>query len=142
MNVMTETRARRLVERKVAATALEIEADMHWSEESRLKRTLRDLDFEAITRKLSILLTQLAFDEVAIDQVDRLVDKLKILQIEYVRDCCQPTQAEQDAFKLPFEQAQELLFGLRMATKQIVQRTNVQLQTVGRFPQRSKKTPS
>lgn len=134
MNVMLQTRARRLVERKVAATELEVKAASHWSPDMRATKPLADLDFEAITRELTTFQTQLAFDEVAIEQVSRLVETLTTLQGDYFGKGkhCAADRGEEDeaALKLSLEQAKEILYGMRNATQQVVRRSNVQLQTV------------
>lgn len=131
VNAVSETRARRFVQRKVAITYLESDGGMHWSDDLRKNKPLRSINFEMLTRKLTVLGTQLAWDDSAIDVQHELVDRV----LELLHRSGRPHASHGRSNTLPpvelrMRQAKDLLRGLKVGTKQIRERVSVQLSTL------------
>ncbi|KAK5123211.1 hypothetical protein LTR85_003410 [Meristemomyces frigidus] len=138
LNVMSETRARRFVERKVAITYLEAEGG-HWSDDLSINKELRSVNFESLTRKLTVLGAQLAWDDAAIEVQRDLASRLQEMQqTAFFRHphsglyggTSQDADSGADRLMLRLEQSKDLLNGIRIGTKQIRERMSIQLQTL------------
>ena len=131
LSVTAQTRGRRYVKRHIAITDLEKEGGMHRRDDLTKNRNLRSIEFDVLTRKLTVLGALLAEDEGAIHVQLNMIDTFLTLSNGLHKD----NEQSGDAYKertttMRLNQLRNLLHGLRSGTMYTQQRVKLQLQTV------------
>jgi hypothetical protein len=134
LNVLGELRARRVTYRKDAIVRTELSIGTHWSRDGRTAaEQLTNLDFDDLSRRLTVLGSETAWDLHAIETQFEMVDAFEEIQDGLNESVRQVSPAAKLAFQHRSKYARQLLKGLRGWTMYTQSRVQIQLQTVSNF---------
>lgn len=135
LNVMGELRARRVTYRKDAIVRSELDIGTHWSrDEQTIANQLANLDFDDVTRRLTVLGSETAWDVHAIDTQLEMVERFNEIQHNLNESLHDIPPGSTQAFFQRSRYATQLLKGLKGWTLYTQSRVNIQLQTVEASP--------
>lgn len=132
LNVLGQTRARRVIGRRDGIARSEVDIGVHWSKNTQtMKKRLQDLDFRELTRRLTILGSEAAWDAHAIQAHLEIASTCERVQ-NAIRQGPHGTSSleSESAFAARVKHARQLLRGLQLWTSDNQQRAQVQVQTV------------
>lgn len=134
VNILSETRAHRVLGRKQAIVRLELDLGVHWSVQADLRP--QDMSLEAATRQLTVYGSEVPWDLHFIEAQLEMVTLVSEVQ-ETINDQNTPYAKHSSAMvdlRARSRRIRQTLPGLMHWAKYIQQRIQVQLQTVGRSP--------
>lgn len=132
INILSETRAHRVLGRKQAIVRLEVDLGVHWSVQADLRP--QDMSLEAATRQLTVYGSEVPWDIHSIDAQLEMVTLVSEVQ-ESINDQHAPYTKHSSAmvaFRARSRRIRQTLSGLMHWAKYNQQRIQVQLQTVDR----------
>jgi hypothetical protein len=131
LDVFTETRARRAEGRRIAMHKISIESGMHWSVDATQLDSMA-LNFDALTHKLTVLWSELAWDDFALKTLTRFRTKIvRARETSHGEDhVLSGVNRVGDVLDQRLRHANDLLQGLQESTKFTTQLAKVQLKTV------------
>jgi hypothetical protein len=131
LDVFTETRARRAEGRRTAMREISLESGMHWSVDATQLDSMA-LDFDSLTHKLTVLWSELAWDEFALKMLTGF--RAKILRAREIyhgeEHILSGVNRAGDVLDKRLRNAKDLLHGLQEGTAFTTQLAKVQLKTV------------
>lgn len=131
LDVFTETRARRSEGRRIGMREIHLESGMHWSADAK-QFSSKALDFDALTYKLTVLWSELAWDEFALKTLIDFQAKIVRARDTYHREChvLPGVNWVGDVLDKRLRNSKDLLHGLKDGTTFTTQLATTQLQTV------------
>jgi hypothetical protein len=132
INILSETRAHRVLGRKQAIVRLEVDLGVHWSVQADLRP--QDMSLEAATRQLTVYGSEVPWDVHSIDAQLEMVTLVSEVQ-ESINDqhaTYTKHSSAMVAFRARSRRVRQTLSGLMHWAKYNQQRIQVQLQTVDR----------
>lgn len=133
LNILGELRARRVMGRQDAITRSEADIGIHWSKDGeQINNSLRDVDFDNLTRRLTVIGSEVAWDIHALEAQSTMADAFENVQrlLDSSGLMLQSDSRAAKAFRTRLRYARQLIRGLRTWTVYTQQRAHVQLQTV------------
>lgn len=132
VNVLSETRAHRVLGRKQAINRLEVDLGVHWSVQADLRP--KDRSLEVATRQLTVYGSEVAWDVHAIEAQLEMVTLVAEVQdsINEQDTSVDDKSPAMVAFQARSRRARQTLSGLMHWTQYNQQRIQIQLQTVDR----------
>lgn len=134
LNVVSQLRGRYFVDRKLAILKIERMIGLHWSSDTPKSNSLRDIDFQELTRRLMVLCN--AWDDTAIDFQLGLISRLLDTDVFPMNEFMKVTGPTSLPVHRSLLQTKNVLIGIRNSNDEIKQRANVALQTVSLLPLR------
>ena len=140
LDVFIETRIRRAEGRTKGILDIQLRTGLHWSVDTP-KMRVQGLDFDELTYALTVLGSELAWDDFCLSMLDEIQGKLTALHGRSIANhsfSAQDTEKGNTRLMLNYGVAgklmnsKDIVFGLKGKTKHTSKQVEVQLQAVGR----------
>lgn len=134
LSVVSHFRGWKFAERRLAISDIERQFGMHWSDDINTHRDLKSMNFEVLTRKLTVLHGVLGWDECASQLCLDLISRFLTGEESFLNDHLQQqAHTMSNKLRLRLCQIRDSHVGLRLGNNEIQRRASNNLQTVGRI---------